>query len=247
MVKKTDTRLIRINRFLSMCGLGSRRSCEKYVVQGKVKINGKAVTSLAQKVDPEKDRINVKGNILKPREKHVHLILNKPRGYVVSRKRYNKKNVFDLIRGFPKDLTYAGRLDIESEGLLFLSTHKDIVERLTHPKHKVSKIYIVGTDRELTGRQLVSFRKGIPLEDGMTRPAQIDSIKQKPPLYRIILTEGRKRQIREMMTYLGVSVETLVRVALGPLKLGNLHSGTFRHLTDNELGKLKRDLGIGKI
>ena len=235
---------IRINRFLAKCGLGARRNCEKFITQGRVTVNGTVVTALSFQVDTEMDKVEVDGKAVAPLEKEFNIILNKPKGYVVSREAQGGKSVFELLKGFPKNLQYAGRLDADSEGLLFLSTNGDIIQALTHPRYKVSKIYLVTTDRPLSESALAAFRKGVGLDDGPTQPAQIDPIRPMPPGYRIILHEGRNRQIRRMMDALGYRVYRLTRVAFGLLTLGSLKRGDFRSLSENELWKLKRNLKI---
>ena len=244
IMEETNRNSIRINRFLAKCGLGSRRACEKYINSGRVTVNGVIVTALSFQVNPDKDNVLIDGQPASILEKEHNIILNKPKGYIVSREAQGGKSVFDLLKGFPKNLQYAGRLDADSEGLLFLSTNGEIILRLTHPRYKTSKIYLVTTDRLLTEEALSHFRKGVALDDGTTQPAQIDLIRDAPPGYRIILHEGRNRQIRRMMEALGYKVFRLTRVAFGLLNLGNLKRGDFRPLTDNELWKLKRNLKI---
>lgn len=235
---------VRINRFLSSCGLGSRRECEKYVLGGRVSKNGRTIVSLSEKIDIETDKVSLNGKPIQPVEKQWYIMLNKPAGYVVSREGQNQKSVFDLLPGLPKNLAYAGRLDTDSEGLLFLTTNGDLINRLAHPRYGISKVYLVTTDRLLSEAEMRRFRQGLPLEEGMTSPAQIDCIDRERRRYRIILTEGRNRQIRRMMECLFARVKDLTRVAFGLLTLGNLKQGAWRHLTRNELWKLKRDLGI---
>ena len=233
---------VRINRYLSMSGLGSRRSCEKYIRGRKVSVNNSIITDLSFKIDPDKDAVLLDGKPIRPLEKEVYLLLNKPKGYVVSRDAQGGRSVFELLKGFPKNLQYAGRLDSDSEGLLFLTTNGEMIQRLTHPSHKESKIYLVTVDSLLTLEALAAFRRGLQLEEGVTQPAQIDLLHDKPPAYRIILREGRNRQVRRMMEKLGHRVFRLTRVAFGPLNLGKLKSGDYRQLTKNEVWKLKRNL-----
>jgi pseudouridine synthase len=227
-----------------MCGLGSRRSCERYVRGRKVSVNDVTVTDLSFKIDPDLDTVALDGKPVRPAEKEFYLLLNKPRGYVVSRDAQGGKSVFQLLKGFPKNLQYAGRLDADSEGLLFLTTNGEMIQRLTHPSHQASKIYLATLDRKLEEKDMAAFRNGLPLEEGPTLPAQIDLIREIPPGYRVILREGRNRQIRRMMEALGRRVCRLTRVAFGPLNLGKLKSGDYRPLTKNEIWKLKRNLRL---
>lgn len=236
---------VRINRFLSSCGLGSRRECERYVVNGRVTLNGKPVLSLSEKVDPEKDTVLLNDKQIRPIEKQLYLLLNKPLGYVVSRDGQALKSVFELLPGLPRNLAYAGRLDADSEGLLFLTTDGEVINRLAHPRYEECKVYLALLDRDLSVEQLGRFRQGLGLEDRMTRPAQIDKVLgEVPHLYRVMLKEGRNRQIRRMIGLIGAQVRGLRRVAFGGLTLGNLKSGAWRHLSANEVWKLKRDLKL---
>lgn len=244
-----DTKLpadpkIRLNRFLAMSGLGARRSCERFIRSGRIRVNGAAVSDLGTRVDPEKDKIELDGKPVLLQDKPCHLILNKPEGYVVSRNPQGGRSVFDLLTGLPRNLNPAGRLDADSRGLLFLSTDGELLNRLSHPRFHVSKIYIVRTRTPLSAQALSTFRNGITLDDGPTQPAQIESADGSPCTYRIILTEGRNRQIRRMMEALNSPVTTLTRVAFGPLRLGRLKAGNWRHLTRNEMWKLKRNMNL---
>lgn len=242
MTQNSDT--LRINSFLSKCGLGSRRSCERFIRNQRVKVNGVLIDSLAHQVNPSQDTVTVDDAPVNIPDKEHHLILNKPAGYIVSRDAQGGRSVFELLKGFPQNLQYAGRLDAESEGLLFFSTNGEIILRLTHPRYKTGKIYLVTTDQVLSEKALDLFRKGVTLEDGITQPAQIDALPASTREYRIILHEGRNRQIRRMMDVLGYKVRKLKRITFGPLNLGHLKCGHFRPLTENELWKLKRNLKL---
>jgi len=236
---------IRLNRFLSSCGLGARRSCEKIILAGRVAVNGNTTHDLATRVDPEQDVVFVDDKQVEPIQEEVTLLFNKPRGYVVSREDEGEhKNIFQILKGFPRNLNYAGRLDAFSEGLLLLSTNGELINRLTHPRYKVTKVYLVTTERRLTPAELTQFRTGIELEEGVTLEAHIDALDPVKPEYRIILSEGRNRQIRRMLESLGTHAKTIRRVAYGPLLLGNLKPGDYRSITSNEWFKLKRNLKL---
>lgn len=243
----TNEKEIRINRFLSMCRLGSRRECEKFVINNKIKINGEIITELSQKVDINNDTVEYNGKTIKPIFENIHIILNKPIGYITSKSNYNTKSVYSLLTGFPKNLAYSGRLDVKSQGLLFFSTNGDLINKLAHPKYKMSKIYLVKTSKILSEQDLNKFRSGIKLKEKTTQKANIDIIDPKIKLYRIILKEGLNRQIRRMLEYLDCEALTIKRVAYGPIKLGNLKPGMYRKLTKNEIGKLKRNLNLNNI
>lgn len=229
-----------------MCGLGARRNCEELILSGKVCINGEQVSDLGRKINIIADAVTVRGASVKPIDKDIHIALNKPRGIVVSRRGFpGTKTVFDLLPAFPANLNYAGRLDQDSEGLLILSTNGDLLNKLTHPRYSYHKIYLATLSRELTPGEITTFRNGMDIgEDEKTAPAQIDRLETVEGGYRIILHEGKNRQIRRMVESFGVRVRRLTRVAMGPINIGNLKSGAWRPLTETELGKIKRDLRI---
>ncbi len=232
----------RLQKVIAQAGLASRRKAEKMIVAGRVKINGVVVTELGTKVDPDKDIIEVDSQEIS-REKLIYIMLNKPRGYIATADDpQNRKIVFDLLKGVSERVHTVGRLDIDTEGLLLLTNDGSLTYALTHPSHEVGKVYLVSVKGKITRRALNDLARGVELEDGMTAPAQVELIKHKKDnsLIKIMIHEGRNRQVRRMMDVVGFPVLRLKRVQVGPLTLGNLRSGTYRHLTKTEINLLKK-------
>lgn len=233
---------IRLNRYLADCGLGSRRKVESLITDGKISINGATSRDLAQTVDPSTDQVSCEGKILKADDNKIYLILNKPAGYVVSQKdEYERKTIYNLLPEQFASLPYAGRLDKNSEGLLLLTNDGELIKRLTHPSHKVEKVYRVRVAPKLKRYAILALREGVEIEGGKTQSAQvyIKSENEESQLLKISITEGRKRQIRHMIEAVGSKVKNLRRVQFGPILLGDLPSGRWRPLLEPEVRSLQ--------
>ena len=234
---------LRLQKWLARCGYGSRRACERLIAQGRVAING-APAALGAKIDPTRDTITVDGKpVQPPQNKQVYLMLHKPRGYVTTRRDpHAPRTVMELLKDAPAPVFPVGRLDADSEGLLLFTNDGAFANRLTHPRYKLPKTYrvwVAGVPAEHALRQL---REGVPLEDGMTAPAQVKRLRteRNRTLLEIVLYEGRKRQIRRMCQAVGHPVQRLVRMAIGDLRLPrDLKPGQWRMLTDAELRLLQ--------
>ncbi len=238
---------MRINKYLAKCGLGSRRKVEEFISGGLIFVNGKKCTDLAYRVDTENDEIRYKGKLLKLPEDDFYLILNKPSGYVVSQSdEYNRKTVYDLLPEGFKSLPYAGRLDKASEGLLLFSSNGELIRRLTHPSFEIEKTYRVRVEPPLRKAQIDALRKGVEIEGRMSLPAKIyvKGKGEESMELRIIITEGRKRQIRNMIAAVDSSVKNLRRVQFGTIRLDNLPSGRWRPLLENEVRALYRSVNL---
>ena len=232
----------RLQKILAKAGLGSRRACEEFIAQGRVTVNGE-IARLGQKADPARDDIRLDGQRVKPAEELVYIALYKPR-FVLSATESDdgRKTVRDLVP-VPQRVYPVGRLDLESEGLMLLTNDGELANRLMHPRYGHEKEYRVLVARRPDARQLEALRHGVVLEDGTrTRPAdvRIERTQGKGAWLRIILKEGKKRQIREMCRLTGLPVVRLIRVRIGPLRLKNLKPGEWRHLTDDEVAMLRR-------
>lgn len=224
---------IRINKFLSEAGICSRRKADKYIKKGIVKINNK-IAEQGSKINPEKDKIYFKNKLIK-QKKLIYIILNKPKGYVSSLKHKGKKTILELVKA--KERIYpVGRLDENSRGLLLLTNDGDLTLKLTHPRYKHEKEYIIQTEKEVPNYILTKLKKGVKLIEGKTQPCKIKKLNKSK--YKIILKEGKKRQIRRMFRYFHYKVTDLKRTRILNLKL-NLKQGKYRHLTKNEIKKLK--------
>lgn len=237
-----NTKRTQLNRALSKLGFCSRTVANEWILAGKVKINGKFARSSEEWVELGKDRIDVIGSETAPkplRAPHIYLCLNKPVGYVTTRSdELGRKTVYDLL---PSDLPAewifpVGRLDKDSEGLLLMTDDGEWANRLTDPLFHVEKTYRVKLDGRPTEAQLREFRTGMELTGGKTRPAQIT--KEGGLWYRVILQEGRNRQIRRMFHDLGYAVKKLVRIAIGPLQLDDLKPGEIQMLNPRQVKAL---------
>jgi 23S rRNA pseudouridine2605 synthase len=236
----------RLQKILAAAGYGSRRACEEIIRQGRVQVNGQVVTEMGTKVDPHRDEIRVDGAHLSGPEEKVYLILHKPPGYISTvHDPWGRPTILDLVphRG---RLYPVGRLDAESEGLLLLTNDGQLTHRLTHPRYEHEKEYLVLVDGHPSETVLSQLRRGVKLEEGRTAPAEVSRASRKEGLetlpsatwLRMVIHEGRKRQIRRMCATVGNPVQRLIRVRMGPLRLGALKPGQWRPVTARELAAL---------
>jgi pseudouridine synthase len=238
----------RLNKFLSQSGLGSRRAVEELITSGRITINGKRVTALGSLVE-DGDKVALDGSPVRPLEQRYYLILNKPRGYITTvTDDRNRPTVMDLVpEKYRRNGVFpVGRLDRDTSGLLLLTNDGDLAFRLTKPRFHVAKEYIAELDRPLGEADLMKIRKGIylPQLELKTRPAQVECIEESRPLVRVILTEGKNRQIRYTFQNLGYRVRSLERTSYANLSLKRLKKGEHRHLTDAEVRLLKKTAGM---
>jgi 23S rRNA pseudouridine2605 synthase len=233
----------RLQKILAQAGIGSRRACEELIEASRVSVNGK-VAVIGQKADPARDRITVDGRVIKPPEQKVYIALNKPR-YVLSTVENEPGDTRQTVRDLvpvSERLYPVGRLDFESEGLVLLTNDGDLTQELTHPSKGHEKEYRVLLARQPDDQQLATWRRGVVLEDGYkTQPAGVwvASKMGKGAWLRVVMREGRKRQIREIGSLLGLPVVRIVRVRIGTLLLGNLQLGEWRYLSPGEVAALK--------
>lgn len=232
----------RLQKILAQAGYGSRRSCEEIITAGRVRVNGQPVI-LGSKADPTKDRITVDGQTVKKPENFVYFALYKPRGFISAVTSPDPRpTVLDLVPA--KEHVYpVGRLDVDSEGLILLTNDGELANRLAHPRYEHEKEYRVLVARRPDEEQLNNWRRGIVLEDGhRTAPVQliVESTLGKGAWLRVIMHEGRKRQIRETASLLGLPVVRIIRVRIGALLLGNLKPKEWRPLTEAELTALRQ-------
>lgn len=228
----------RLHKLMARRGVGSRRTAEKMIGEGRVTVNGTAITSPGCQVNAESDVVCVDGLPLPKERNRRVLMLNKPRGYLSTCRvgREKGRSVLDLI---PDDRRYfpVGRLDRDTSGLLLLTDDGELAYRLTHPKFGKKKVYNVRTRRRLTERELLQLINGVKLEDGAARALAAEPLDGSR--IRITLTEGRKRQIHRMLAALGTTVVSLKRIQVGGVTLGRLPVGKWRELKDNEIRQLK--------
>jgi len=231
--------LMRLQKYLSSAGFCSRRKGEEYIKDGLVMVNDQVVTELGTKVDPQIDRIEVAGTLVEADQKSVYIALNKPKEYVTSCDHPGEKIVLDLV-DIPERIYPVGRLDKDSTGLLLLTNDGRLHHRLSHPSFDHEKEYEVTVASHITDGALKSLEKGVPMMGTKTRPAKIRRISSKR--FRIILKEGKNRQIRRMVGKVGGRVIGLKRIRISNIKLGKLSEGSWRHLAEKEKEGLLKTL-----
>ncbi len=237
---------IRLQKFLSECGVASRRKSEELILQGKVKVNGVTV-SLGDKVDPKRDTVTVSGKKITKAKGKTYLMLHKPRGFITTMSdEMDRKCVAQLVADAPARVYPIGRLDRESEGMLLFTNDGEFANALTHPSRHVPKTYRVTVRPSITEDQLTAITQGIIIDDRKTAPAEVRVISKEENrvVLEIVLYEGRNREIRKMCEEIGLEVARLKRTAVGSIKLGMLKQGDWRELTEDEVRKLMIAAGM---
>ncbi len=233
---------MRLQKYLALSGVASRRNSEKLIAEGHVSVNGVRVTEMGIQIDETKDRIQVDGKTVRiEREKH-YLAYNKPVGEVTTvSDPEGRATVMDKFKDYPVRLYPVGRLDYDSEGLLLLTNDGDMMQHLLHPSHEVPKQYLVRVSNHLEDENIRRLRAGVELDGRLTSPAQVRVVRYDTFATDVLVTihEGRNRQVRRMFEAVGHSVVHLKRVGFGPIFLNDLPRGQWRRLTDVEVRKLK--------
>ena len=240
----------RLQKIIAAAGISSRRKAEELITQGRVSVNGQTVTELGSKADPERDHIKVDGKPVQGAERHVYLLLNKPKGYVTTvSDPEGRPTVLDLVKNVGARIYPVGRLDWSSEGLLLLTNDGELASKLMRAASHVPKTYLVKIAGRATEEGIEKLRRGIRIgartgprrmEQVHTAPAQIRLAKDAAnPWYEVTLVEGKNRQIRRMFEEIGHHVEKIKRVRYGPLTL-DVEPGAFRELTPGEVAGLKK-------
>jgi pseudouridine synthase len=231
-----------LERVLSKAGLGSRTEARSWIGAGRVRVNGKVVQTPDHWVDLERDRVTLDGKPVRGVKK-VYLLLYKPKGYLTTyTDPQGRPTVYDLVRDAGVWLVPVGRLDLDTTGLLIMTNDTEFAERLTNPDFKVPKTYQAKCADRLADQQIARLREGVQLSDGPTRPALVQRLRDSGKYTHIELTigEGRNRQVRRMVEAVGSKVLKLTRVAIGPVRIGGLPIGKWRHLTEAEVRALSR-------
>jgi 23S rRNA pseudouridine2605 synthase/23S rRNA pseudouridine2604 synthase len=226
---------MRLQKFLSAAGVCSRRKGEEFIRAGRVRVNGRVVAELGAKIDPEQDRVSVDGTPVQPEVPSVYIALNKPPGYVTSCRHAGKRIVLELV-DVPQRIFPVGRLDKDSTGLLLLTNDGRLHQKLSHPSFDHEKEYDVSVERPISDGALQRMAEGMLILDGRTRPAEVRRTGERR--FRIVLKEGRNRQIRRMVRRLGNEVVELKRIRVAAVRLGRLSEGAWRYLTDLEVKAL---------
>lgn len=234
---------MRLQKYLAINGVASRRHSEEYIKAGHITVNGNVVTEMGVQIDPETDIVAFRGKEVKEKKENVTVLLHKPVGYVsTARDQFNRPAVVELVK--VKERLYpVGRLDYLTSGLILLTNDGELALQLTHPRFEKEKVYQAWLHGIITEEKMQLFRKGIQLEDYVTLPSKIRLLeKQKDRcLVEVVLREGKNRQVRKMCEALGYPVSQLKRVAVGDINLGDLTPGQWRYLTLDEVHTLKKN------
>ena len=233
---------VRLQKYLADCGIASRRKAEELIKQGKVSVNGKTITELGTKVIPNKDFVEYNGQKVELQKEYVYILLNKPIGYVTTAKdQFNRESVLDLVKT-NKRLVPVGRLDMYTSGALILTNDGDFVYKVTHPKHVIEKTYTVTIKGIVKDEKIEKLRKGIQIEDYITKPAKVMILKtdeeKNQSRLEITIHEGKNRQVRKMCEAIGHKVLALHRSKIADIDVKDIPLGKWRYLTNKEVKKI---------
>lgn len=235
--------IVRLQKYIAMSGIASRRAAETMITDGRVQVNGKKVTEQGIKVEIGADKVAVDGVPVSVKDKKYYIMLNKPVGYVTTVKdQFERPTVIDIIKqDISARIFPVGRLDYETEGLLLLTNDGDFTYRVTHPKFHMDKTYLAIVKGVLTVSSINKLRRGVKIDGFTTSPAEVEIIDTDEGRYavRITIHEGKNRQVRKMFEAIGCTVTALRREKIGTVELGNLPVGRWRHLTSHEVNYLQ--------
>jgi len=234
---KEEAQLVRLHKFIADCGFASRRKAEDFIRWGEVTVNGQVVKEMGYKILPGKDHVKVKNKLLRPTTKSLYILLNKPIGVVTTLNDPEKRTtVKDLLFGVKERVFPIGRLDYESEGLLILTNDGEYAQQVIHPTKKVKKVYHVKVRGKPEQKHIERLKQGVTLAEGRAKAVHIERMgtNENHDWFKVVLTEGKNRQIRRMFEKVGFDVLKLKRVAIGRLTLGGLNRGEFKFLTKEQ-------------
>ena len=232
----------RLQKYLAECGVASRRKCEEYILQGKVKVNNNIITELGTKINPEKDKVTFERKEVKKENKKVYILLNKPIGYVTTaEEQFGRDKVLDLVK-VKERIVPVGRLDMYTSGALILTNDGEFVYKVTHPKHEITKTYTVTIHGIITKQEVEQLSNGVKIDDYITKPAKVKILKtdEEKNISRIEITihEGKNRQVRKMCEAISKKVIALHRSKIGNIGVKDLKLGQWRYLKENEVKQL---------
>lgn len=233
---------MRLQKYLASCGVASRRNAEQMILDGRVAVNGEIVNILGTQVNEQSDTVRVDGCIVRPETEKHYLAYNKPVGEVTTvSDPEGRATVMDRFRDYPVRLFPVGRLDYDSEGLLLLTNDGDLMNKVLHPSFEIQKSYLTKVSNNVSDPEIRMLRKGVIIDGKLTSPAEVRLIRHDTFSTDLLITihEGRNRQVRKMVEAIGHQVVRLKRVRFGPVQLGDLPSGMWRKLTDEEIKKLR--------
>ena len=234
--------MIRLQKYLAVCGIASRRASEKIIIDGRVSVNGKTVTQLGTCVDELLDIVTVDGSPVSPEAEKHYIAYNKPVGEVTTaHDPEGRSTVMDKFSDYPVRLFPVGRLDYDSEGLILLTNDGDMMNRVLHPSHEVLKTYWTKMSNHVTPDEITALQKGVMIDGKITSPASVRLIRENTfdTVLLISIHEGRNRQVRRMFEAVGKHVEELTRLEFAGIGLGHLKPGQYRKLNPNEVERLK--------
>ena len=234
--------MMRLQKYLALSGVASRRNAEKMIADGRVSVTHLAVTEMGFQVDELNDVVEVDGETVSIQEEKHYIAYNKPVGEVTTvSDPEGRATVMDKFRDYPVRLYPVGRLDYDSEGLLLLTNDGDMMNHVLHPSREVSKVYLTKASNQVTDEEIIQLRRGVMIDGRLTSPASVRLIRRETfdTILLISIHEGRNRQVRKMIDAIGHQVVSLKRVEFGPVSLGDLPVGKWRRLTDVEIRKLK--------
>lgn len=232
---------MRLQKYLAHCGIASRRKSEELIKKGLVKVNGKIVTEMGYKVDISIDEVMYEGEVVTPEVEHVYIMLNKPEGVITSSKdQFDRETVLDFVKTDYR-IYPVGRLDYDTSGMILLTNDGEFANQMMHPNYKVPKTYHALVEGSPKRSEIVQFESGLLIDGQYTYPASLEVLTNEcNSLLKIIISEGRNRQVRKMCEAIGHPVIKLKRVAIGNVMLGSLDKGQWRYLTDEEIIDLKK-------
>ena len=234
--------MMRLQKYLAMCGVASRRTAEKMIAEGRVKVNGKTVTEMGVQVDESADRVEADGKTVHMEAEKHYIAYYKPVGEVTTASDpEGRETVMDKFRDYPVRLFPVGRLDYDSEGLLLLTNDGEMMNKLLHPSREVPKSYLCMVSNHVTEEELRRLRQGVMMDGRLTSPAEVRLIRYETfdSVVLVTIHEGRNRQVRRMFEAIDHQVVQLRRVGFGPIRLGDLPRGRWRRLTEDEIRRLK--------
>lgn len=237
-----DITLIRLQKYLALSGVASRRTAEKMIQEGHVRVNGVLITEMGVQVDETRDQVTVDGALVHPEEEKHYIAYNKPIGEVTTvSDPEGRATVMDKFRDYPVRLFPVGRLDYDSEGLLLLTNDGEVMNHLLHPSREVDKVYWVKASNQVTDEEISRLRRGVLVDGSLTSPAHVRLIRREAfdTVLLVTIHEGRNRQVRKMISAIGHQVVHLRRVGFGPVSLGDLPLGYWRPLTETEIKKIR--------
>jgi len=225
--------LVRLQKFMADCGVASRRACEALIDEGRVKVNGKIVTTQGVKIDPINTKVEVDNELINATKTKTYLAFNKPAGILSTMSDpEGRPSLQDFFGSWPDRLFHVGRLDKESEGLIILTNDGQWAHESTHPSFGVEKTYLVQSEEPISRSAFQNLMEGVELEDGLAKPI---SVARRGAMIEVVIHEGRNQIVRRMFDALGYPVERLIRTAIGSIKLGELPPGKWRSLNSVEL------------